>query len=227
MATEQAVTLTLAALVVAAVACREVRRSRAERVARDGLFDAVVWMLTDAHVSTGGGRHPVLTGSHDGHPVRAEVVVDSLTLRKLPLLWLVVTVSRPVTVDATVDVLTRPNGTEVFSRNACLAHRLPTPDDFPVPARIAASRAVGLPGPALAALGELASDDRVKEVEAGPAGVRVVYRLAEADQTRYRAGRRVDFGMPTLTPLTLAALLTGLDTLASACATNPTREYIR
>lgn len=223
MATEQAVTLAAAALVVLAVAYREIRRARAERVARDGVFDAVVWMLSGGHVSTGGGRYPVLTGTHDGHPVRAEVVVDSLTLRKLPLLWLVVTVSRPVAVDGTVDVLTRPNGTEVFSRNASLAHRLSTPDDFPVPAHIAASRAVELPGPALAALGELVRDDRVKEIEAGPAGARVVYRLAEADQTRYRAGRRVDFGTPTLAPLVLAALLTGLDRFAGAL----TRENIR
>ncbi|MBN9107340.1 MAG: hypothetical protein J0I34_01030 [Pseudonocardia sp.] len=227
MATEQAVTLAPAALVVLAVAYNEIRRARTQRAARDGVFDAVVWMLSDAHVATGGGRYPVLTGTHDGHPVRAEVVVDSLTLRKLPLLWLVVTVSRPVAVDGTVDVLTRPNGTEVFSRNASLAHRLSTPDDFPVPARIATSRAVPVSERALAALGELVRDDRVKEIEAGPAGVRVVHRLAEADQTRYRAGRRVDFGMPTVTPLTFAALLIGLDDIASACAATPTREYTR
>jgi hypothetical protein len=223
VATEQAVTLAAAALVVLAVAYREIRRSRAERAARDGLFDAVVWMLSDARVHTGPGRYPVLTGSHGGHPVRADVVVDSLTLRKLPLLWLVVTVSRPVAVDGTVGVLTRPGGTEVFSRNASLAHRVPTPDGFPVPARIATSRAVDVPRRVLAALGERVRDDRVKEIEAGPAGVRVVYRLAEADQGRYRAGRRVDFGMPTLTPLALAALLTGLDSVAEAL----TREHVR
>jgi hypothetical protein len=225
VATEQAVALAAGAVLVLALCYKEIRRAREARATRDGLFDAVAWMLEDAHVRTGRGRYAVLSGRHDGHAVRAEIVVDSLTLRKLPILWLVVTVSRPLPTDGTVDVLTRPNGTEVFSRNALLAHRLRTPDDFPVLARIATSQPVVLPEAAFAAVGDLVRDDRVKEVEAGPAGARVVFRLAEAAQGPYRAGRRVDFGTPAITPLTLAALLTGLDAFAEALT--PERERTR
>lgn len=216
MATDQA--LALAALVVIAVGgCRlELRGTRAARAARDGLFDAALEVLDDAHLRTDPDRYPVLTGQHRGRPVRVEAVVDTLTLRKLPVLWLFVTVHRPFGLDVPVDALARPVGTEFFSPNASFGHPLPTPADFPVHARIAATRPTALAPAALATVGELMRDVRVKEIQAGPTGARIGYQLAEAAQGPYRTGRRADFGAPRLDPGTLAGLLARLDALAEA-----------
>lgn len=216
MATDQVVAL--AALTVIAVGvCRlEVRRTRAVRAARDGVFDAVLDVLDEADLSTGPHRYPVLAGRHRGHAVRVEAVADTLTLRKLPVLWLFVTVHRPLGLDGPVNALARPLGTEFFSPNSFFGHRLPTPADFPVHARIASARPTELAPAALGTLGELMRDVKVKEVQAGPTGARIGYQLAEAAQGPYRTGRRADFGTPRLEPRTLAGLLDGLAALAEA-----------
>jgi hypothetical protein len=216
VATEQLVALA-ALVVLAAGACRlEIRRARVARAARDGVFGAVLDVLDDSHLSTDRHRYPVLTGRHRGHPVRVEAVVDTLTLRKLPILWMFVTVRRPFDLDSPVDALARPIGTEFFSPNASFDHRLPTPVDFPVHARIAGPRPTELAPASLGTLGELMRDVKVKEVQAGPTGARIVYQLAEADQVPYRTGRRADFGAPRLEPHTLVDLLDGLAALAEA-----------
>ena len=224
MATDQVVAL--AALVVLAVGgCwLEVRRARAARATRDGLLDAVHEVLDEARLSTGPDRYPVLTGRHRARPVRVEAVVDSLTPRKLPILWLFVTVHRPFGLDCPVDALARPIGTEFFSPNASFCHQLPTPADFPVHARIATARPTVLAPEALVTLGELMRDVRVKEVQAGPTGARIVYQLAEAAQGPYRTGRRADFGAPRLEPRTLAGLLDGLAALAEVLAPERARS---
>jgi hypothetical protein len=214
VATERVVAL--AALVVLAVGLcwLEVRRTRAARAARDGLFDAVLEVLEEERLSAGPNRYPVLTGHHRGQAVRVEVIVDTLTPRKLPILWLSVTVHRSFGLDTPVDALARPIGTEFFSPNASFGHRLPTPADFPVHACIATARPTVLAPAALDTLGELMRDARVKEVQAGPTGARIVYQLVEAAQGPYRTGRRADFGAPRLEPRTLARLLDGLAALA-------------
>ena len=216
MATDQV--LALAALVALAVGLcwLEVRRARAARAARDGLFDTVLEVLDETRLCTGPDRYPALTGQHRGQPVRVEAIVDTLTPRKLPILWLFVTIRRPFGLDTPVDALARPIGTEFFSPNASFGHRLPTPADFPVHARIATARPTVLAPAALDTLGELMRDPKVKEVQAGPTGARIVYQLAEAAQGPYRTGRRADFGAPRLEPCTLARLLDGLAALAEA-----------
>jgi hypothetical protein len=224
VATDQVVAL--AALVVLAVGgCRlEVRRARTARAVRDGLFDAVLEVLDEARLSTGPDRYPVLTGQHRGQPVRVEAVVDTLTLRKLPILWVIATVHRPFGLDSPVDALARPIGTEFFSPNASFCHQLPTPAGFPVHARIATARPTVLAPAALDTLGELMRDPRVKEVQAGPTGARIVYQLAEAAQGPYRTGRRADFGTPRLEPRTLAGLLDGLAALGEALTPDRARS---
>jgi hypothetical protein len=216
VATDQVVALAALVLLAAAVCRWEVRRSRAARATRDGLFDAVLEVVDDARLTTGPQRYPVLTGRHRGHPVRVEAVVDTLTMRKLPILWVFVTIRRPFGLDSPVDALARPIGTEFFSPNASFRHLLPTPPDFPVHARIAAERPTVLGPAVLATIGELMRDAHIKEILAGPTGARIGYQLAEATQGPYRTGRRADFGAPRLEPRTLAGLLDGLDALGAA-----------
>lgn len=201
----------------------QVRRGRSARAARQRLFDPVLGMI-DGRTSAATDGYPVLTGSHHGHPVRLEAVADSLTPRKLPILWLFVTQHRPLALDAPVDALARPIGTEFFSPNASFAHRLPTPPDFPVHARIATLRPTTLAPAALDIIGALMSDPKVKEVQIGPTGARIVYQLAEAAQGPYRTARQADFGAPRLESAELAVLLAGLAELSDALAADRARS---
>jgi hypothetical protein len=218
VATDQLVTLAALVVIAVGVGRLEFRRAREARAARARLFDAVLEVLDGAQLRTDPVGYPVLTGEHGGHPLRVEAVVDTLALRKLPILWLFVTVHRPFPLGSPIDALARPLGTEFFSPNASFGHQLPVPADFPVHARIAAARPTELAPAALGTIGELMRDVRVKEVQAGPTGARIGYQLAEAAQGPYRTGRRADFGAHRLQPATLVGLLDGLSALADALA---------
>ena len=207
------VVVALAAATLWRIQLAHVRRLRHER---RQLFDDVQDVLDDVHVH-GDGAYPALTGTYRGHPVRLEPVVDTLGLRKLPALWLVVTQQRRLGVDVPVDVLVRPSGTEYFSPNAGYAHELRPPDGFPAHVRVA-SPEPGVARGTIERLAPLVCDPRTKDVLVSANGVRVVRMLAEAAQGPYRTSRTAEFGVVRIAPDGLRRLLdvvTGVgDTLA-------------
>ncbi|CAA9284050.1 MAG: hypothetical protein AVDCRST_MAG54-3871 [uncultured Actinomycetospora sp.] len=192
--TTAGVLVVLAAAVLAlAVQHRSARRADVHE--RAHVFDDLVPRLADARLA-GDGEHgyPVLTGRLDGRPVTARVVVDAVTLRKLPALWVEVVVHRPLAAGGTLNVLRRPTGTEFFSPDAGLPHELAPPPGVPRPVRVACADPDRAPStavlaPATALLGEPAT----KEVGVGRRGLRVVLLVAEGDQTSYRTARRAVF----------------------------------
>lgn len=219
MGTDQILALAaVSGLAVAGIAI-QLRQSRASRRARQRLFDQVVALVDRGRLEYNGTGYPVLTGEYLGRPVRLAAVVDSMTLRKLPVLWLTITLSRPLPMPAPLDVLARPTGGEFFSPNSSYPHQLPTPPGFPVHARIATPRPVSVPPELLRDIGTVMTDPKVKEVYASPAGMRIVYQLAEAASGPYRTTRQADFGSPQLTPAALSRLLDSMGELPHALGT--------
>jgi hypothetical protein len=213
-----ALLVVVAGLVAAAALWRiqlvHIRRVRRER---QQLLDGVQHVLDGARVRRDGLGYPLLTGSYRGHPVRIELLVDTLALRKLPVLWLVVTQQRQLALGSPVDVLARPSGTEFFSPNAAFVHELAPPEGFPAHVRAASPG----PDPAEATLERLAPlvcDERTKEVLATNAGVRVVRLLAEGAQGPYRSTRRADFGAVRIVPEGLCRLLDTVTDVGDALA---------
>lgn len=199
------VLLVLAAAVTALTVLhrRARRREAAERVR---LLEAVVPLLEGAHLD-GDGLHgyPVLTGrlpdALGARPVTLRPIVDSVALRKLPVLWVEIVVHRPLRAGGTLNVLLRPQGTEFFSPDAGFAHEVPPPPELPRPARVScASPHDAPPVRVLAPALDLLRDPATKELGVGRGGVRVVLRVAEAEQASYRTTRRVVFGRPRLDP---------------------------
>ena len=94
---------------------RHVRKVKRER---GGLFDEVEHLFSGAEVRQDGINCPTLTGRYRGYRIKLEPLVDSLTFRKLPVLWLVSTHHRPLDIAAPLDILLRPAGTEFFSPTA-------------------------------------------------------------------------------------------------------------
>ena len=191
---------------------REARRSALERAA---LFADVVPAMAGTHLTDDRTGYPRLVSWIDGHSVTFAVVVDSLSLRKLPVLWLEVVHHRALPVAATVSALRRPHGADFFSPNATFAHELPAPAGWPRPVRLATRGPQTAPAVStLDAMGELLDRPGSKEVALGPRGVRVVHLLAEAEQASYRLGRRAVFGAVRVRPAEVEALGRGLLALA-------------
>jgi hypothetical protein len=187
------------AVVVLSVLHRRAQRADADDRAR--LFERVVPGLEDARSTRTGRDYPVVTGRVGGHPVTLRAIVDAVTLRKLPVLWVEVVVHRALAVEGTVNVLLRPLGTEFFSPDSGFAHELPPPPGVPQPSRVACASPDRAPSTGvLAPATELLEDPATKELSVGRGGLRVVLLVAEGDQASYRSARRAVFDHPRVDP---------------------------
>lgn len=183
--------------------------SRRRREAPDKLYDPIKSMLHDwRYEGDAAAGFPQLVGYYDGLPVRIFAVVDTLAVRKLPVLWLLVTIPEPVPVKATFDLMMRPAGPTTFSNFDLLPAVIKTPPDFPPGAVVRTDDPNHLLPPFVIEphLG-LFEDARAKELLISPKGVRLVWQIAEADRARYGVFRQAEFGDVVLQPERVRALL--------------------
>lgn len=167
-----------------------VRRVRGERRA---LLERVQSLFEDASVSQQGIGYPTLTGTHAGHRVKVELVADSMALRQLPRLWLVVSLFRPVNLGVPVDILLNPQPSDIVSPAERFGYEHPAPGGWPGHVRIA-TPVPDAPDlrPFEAALGLLHAAG-TKNLLAGPGGVRIVQELARGELGHWRLVRRAKF----------------------------------
>src|SRR5919205_598335 len=109
-----------------------IRARRARREAPERLFGAATAIFDEAHLeATGTVGYPQLAGIYRGHRVQVRPVIDTLAVRKLPALWLLVTIPRPLPLTATFDLMMRPAGPMTFSNFERLPITLPHIPEFP------------------------------------------------------------------------------------------------
>ena len=195
------------------LALRLIRETRARSAARAGYFGAVKPLFDGGETRLQPTGFPRMTGRRDGLAFDLQAIPDTLTFRKLPALWVLVTLPEALPVQATLDLLARPSGNEPFTRFATLPQSLPTPPDLPKEIAIRSDDATGIPPPDLLARhADLFGDPRVKELVLSPKGLRIVILAEEADRSRYLIFREAEMGR---TPLASARLQPLLDRLAA------------
>ncbi len=168
-------------------------------------------------VSDGTAGVVTFAGKWRGRPVQLRTIVDTLATRKLPALWLSVTVSGETRIPATFDMMMRPASVTTFSNFDFLQHTLDTPANFPEGAVIRTeSPGVDLPLELIARHLGVFEDGRAKELLITRNGVRLVWLLAEADRARYGVFRQAEFSGARIDPNTVAALLAALSGLRVA-----------
>src|SRR5262249_19336771 len=96
---------------------------RAALAQRRALLDEASALLLEPRFSYGRDQFPILTGRlEDRRTVRLELVADTLVCRRLPQLWLKVTLVEDRERDAlTIGILARPTGAEFYS----IVHSMP------------------------------------------------------------------------------------------------------
>lgn len=167
------------------------RHVRAVRRDRAGLFASAVDVLDEAQVEARGLDFPVLHGTFEGRSVRVEPVVDTISLRIVPVLRLVVTTREQLVGQSRISVLSDETGQEFYAQHRGMV-RLRDPG---WPARV--SVACAAPEQADRRLIEVAvdtvsGDASVKQVLITDRGVRCVVRAGQSDVATYRVTRRVD-----------------------------------
>jgi hypothetical protein len=203
----------IAAVATAALVLYLLRRLRRERDRRrrdyERFFDRAMDVLAGARLEdTGAIGYPRLAGRYRGLPVQVLPVVDTLPIRRLPALWLLVTLQDALPVNARFDLMMRPAGATTFSNFDLLPFTIGRPAGFPEHAIVKTDDPEKLlPADVVAPHLDVFRDSRAKELLVTPNGVRLVWLLAEADRVRYGVFRQADFGGAGLEPELLGSLL--------------------
>jgi hypothetical protein len=178
-----------------------------EKRQRGMLFGSCLDLFDRYRVTQEGRNYPVLTGEYDGHPVRLEPVLDTMAARKLPSLWLKVTLLQPNPARPALSFLMRPDGNEFYSPNRDMAHRHSIPQTWPQNALFCTDGEGGDLDMRLDTHMALFADPRAKELVASPHGVRLVYQIAQAERAHYLVLRQARFENPVADPATVRGLL--------------------
>lgn len=201
------------AVAAGTLACYLLHRFRRERDRRRGeperFFRSATAVLEDARFEdTGTIGYPRLAGFYQGLAVQVLPVVDTLATRRLPALWLLVTLQGALPVKARFDLMMRPAGPTTFSNFDLLPFTVEQPAGCPEHGVLKTDDPRNLlPAQVLAPHFDVFHEARAKELLVTQNGVRLVWLLAEASRARYGVLREVDFGGVDLDPLLLRGLL--------------------
>ncbi|WP_425450236.1 hypothetical protein [Virgifigura deserti] len=171
------------------------RRHRATiKQTRTRFFDACLPLFDSYRVTQDDIDFPVLAGHYRGYRVRLEPIVDHVAVRKLPSLWLLVTVHGEVPYKGIVDLLARPLNTEFFSPSAGLDTAIEIPPGWPPHASLRTNAPEQMPPMHLLTPHIAIFDDpKTKELLVTPRGVRIVYQANQATRAHYLVLRQAEF----------------------------------
>ncbi len=196
---------------------RLLRETRARTSAREGYFAAIKPLFDDGETRVQPTGFPRMTGTRSGLSYDLQAIPDTLTFRKLPALWVLVTLPGPLPLQATVSLMARPSGNEPFSRFSTMPQSLPTPTGLPPHVAIRTDDAARVTvADLIARHADLFNDPQVKELVLSPKGLRIVILAEEADRGRFLIFREAEMGMTALAPARLAPILDRIQDLRAA-----------
>lgn len=171
------------------------RDHRIARERRAHLLDDCRHVLQRAHLMQGGDGFPRLSGTYGALNVDVQLIADTMTMRRLPQLWLQVTVleSRPDL--AGVAALNRPSGYEFYSLTGVFEHVIEPPPLLPaeVVVRGESGRAERTFDQVFTPMAAILADPRVKEVAITRQGLRITRQAAEGRRGEHLLLRQAVF----------------------------------
>lgn len=182
--------------------------SRRRRAARSGFFTGVAPLFDSFTTRIEPTGFPRVRAASGGHTFDLQAIPDSLTFRKLPTLWVMLTLPEVLPVAATLNIMVRPTGQEAFSNFARMPHSLACPPYLPDGTGLRSDNAAALPPENLIARhAAIFADPRVKELVISPKGLRLVIMGDEAERGRYLIFRDAEVGLVPLSPQRMTPLI--------------------
>jgi hypothetical protein len=184
------------AILLVTLLWRQYRREEAKRADQGRkIFEPVFSLFENPELKRGTTAGVwTLTGHYRDLPFQLKTIADTLATRKLPSLWLMVTLPEPQAVNSTTDMMMRAAGISSFSNFDFLPHTLSLPYGFPEQATVKSD--VTTPNDVFSVLPrhlEIFHHGRGKELLISPKGLRIVVQLAEGDKARYGVFREANF----------------------------------
>jgi len=204
----------IAAIVLAVIQTRHRRKVGRERRAVLALVEP---LFTEVTVAQEGIGYPSLRGRWNGHWVKLDLVVDTLAMRQLPTLWMLVSVLRPLPVRTPIDITLRPRSSDIVSAGTSFAYEHEAPSDWPPDVRVSTPEPALPPLEALDDVVALLEQPTTKGLLIAPGGVRIVHSLASGAVGQYRVVRRPKFAF-AVEPARVEALLLAADAMADRVA---------
>lgn len=212
-------TSTLVGLAFAgAVGALTMREHRLLRGTRRSLLDPCAGVLDGAEIRHGGDGFPSLAGLRRGRRVHVEMIPDTIVPRRLPQLWVSVTLLDTLAEIPSLAVLVRPAGYEFYSLTSSLTYPLDAPEALPqeVLVRGSDARAEQLLRQLAPQLAASLADPRVKEIAMTGKGMRIVSQAAEGRRGEHLLLRQAVFDGASVPARDLVRLLEQLEMLRGA-----------
>jgi hypothetical protein len=198
-----------------------VRRDHHEALLeRGGLLEPLASFLDDATRRVAADGFPAVDGRlPDRRSVSAELLPDTLVTRRLPQLWLVVTIREHIARPGpSVGALARPTGAEFYSCIGGLEHRVTSQALLDAPTMIRADRQLDATASATIceAVGAIFRDRRVKEIMVTGQVARIVSQAAEGDRGAHLILRQSRFASSSIDCDVLVRAIADADALRRA-----------
>ena len=189
------------------------KERRVQQARTEGLFEDILALFSDTRSEPGEAAGSwIVSGRFDDTPFQLRSITDTLATRKLPSLWLQVTLQRAQPLSCKIDIMLRPAGLTSFSNFDFLPDRLANPPGAPIEAitksdnATAAARHLDVLGRHMGLL----RLPRAKELLVSPNGLRLVIQAAEASRVRYGVFRQADFEGVVIAPEFVLPIVNGL-----------------
>lgn len=203
------------------------RDHRIRQARRRGLLDDCARLFDRYALTHGGDSFPRLSGRIGSRNLDVRLISDTMTIRRLPQLWLQVTALERLEGVSGLAVLVRPSGYEFYSLTSGFHHVIEAPDNFPYELIVRGqdSKAAALFAKLAPALARILADERVKEVAITAEGLRIIRQASEGQRGDYLLLRQAVFDEAAVPGPTLEAVLCEIDTLRQAIA-SPEKEAV-
>jgi len=170
------------------------RNHIAVRLHRAAIFAAIYDLFGTRQATQDRIDYPVLIGTYRERTFHLDAIVDTLTFRKVPVLWLRVSLLAPLPGTATLDILVRSQNAEFYSPANDLPHQLRALPGWPADAIVRTDDPQRAPDLAVIDRHMSVFDRRAtKELLTTAKGVRMVYMLGQARRAEYLVLRQAEF----------------------------------
>lgn len=209
------------ALTAACLACTmlvrlHVSHRRRVKSSRAAAFDGCTGALSSCRIVQDDVDYPVLTGEYRARSIELRLIADHVGYRKVPSLWLQVTLFAELPGFGVLDYLVRPQNIEFYSPAESLPVELPVPAHWPQHATLKCDRSGELPPvAALDPVLRLFDEPEMKELLVTSRGVRLVRQVDQAERREYLVLRAVQFAEDRIDAADLHRLLDALIPLAN------------
>lgn len=175
-------------------------------LARKGLLDHSdkVINIRKSLIDRAGFRH--VSGEFDGTSVSLKLEVDNLTARKIPVMWLHITMLREQETNNSLDILVRPQTGDAFSPGWNWNRHVTPLKSWPQHARYVSQGRAPVLQTIDTDVRTIFADQRAKELLITPDQIRLTYLIRQADRGNYLLMRSAEFDMQPIDSAEIAAL---------------------